>query len=529
MTVDDTERPTSPPQGGPDRPDPTTDAIRDADVVRGAVALVVGALLLLVPDLTLDLASRIIGLGLLVAGLAQVVAAVRGRPRSWLGAAIWLAAAAVGVAVLLEPFERLDRLAPALGLVLAVAGVLTALNGVRDVRRDGSASPGGIVLGLVLATTGGLVHAFPDAMVGLAIAAVGAWWVIVGVVHLAWHLGISARPAEPGIAGWLRSREMPSADRHDVVRKLYPEQGVEGWGEVARFFALMALSTSIAALAVISDSTAVVIGAMLIAPLMRPIMGVAGAAVMGWPARAWRSGQLVLAGVVFAIGLAYLIARWLPTSEVLSSSQVTSRVSPTPIDLLIALLAGAAGAYAMSRKQVADSLPGVAIAVALVPPLSVVGVTLEAGALDQALGASLLFLTNFVAVVLAAAAVFLVSGFSPVARLRSRVETVRVMLSLALLGTLAVVYPLSETWVGLFGEAADRDLAAGVVQEWLGDDRDLESRRVAIDGDTVEVVVAGSAPPPSAERLRAELAEALGRPVVLELRVQPEVRTIVGP
>jgi hypothetical protein len=103
------------------------------------------------------------------------------------------------------------------------------------------------------------------------------------------------------------------------------------------------------------------------------------------------------------------------------------------------------------------------------------------------------------------------------------------MLSLALLGTLAVVYPLAETWVGFFGEAADRELAASVVQEWLGDDLDLESRRVAIDGDTVEVAVAGSEEPPSPERLRDDLAEALGRPVELELRLQPELRTIVGP
>lgn len=155
-------------------------------------------------------------------------------------------------------------------------------------------------------------------------------------------------------------------------------EGAKRRVNLERFTVLLFLSTVITTLGVIGDSVATVIGAMIIAPLMRPIMATAAGLVMGDMKRAGRSFVVVVAGVAGVIGLSWLLAE-LNLANVISfdtNSQITGRISPRLIDLAAALAAGAAGAFAMSRDDVADSLPGVAIAISLVPPLCVVGIGL---------------------------------------------------------------------------------------------------------------------------------------------------------
>ena len=93
-----------------------------------------------------------------------------------------------------------------------------------------------------------------------------------------------------------------------------------------------------------------------------------------------------------------------------TNSQITGRVTPRLLDLVVALAAGTAGAFAMSRDDVADSLPGVAVSIALVPPLCVVGISLSAGEWDHTWGALLLFLTNLLSILLAGGAIFALLG-----------------------------------------------------------------------------------------------------------------------
>ena len=152
--------------------------------------------------------------------------------------------------------------------------------------------------------------------------------------------------------------------------------------------ALLFLSTVIATYGVIGDSTATVIGAMIIAPLMRPIMATAAAIVTGRFDRAIRSSLIVAAGVAGVIGVSWLLTALNITAVISfeSNAQITGRVSPRLIDLYAALASGAAGAFAMSREDIADSLPGVAISISLVPPLCVVGVGLSEGEFGAAWG-----------------------------------------------------------------------------------------------------------------------------------------------
>ena len=148
-----------------------------------------------------------------------------------------------------------------------------------------------------------------------------------------------------------------------------------------RFAVLLFLSTVIATYGVLGDSTATIIGAMIIAPLMIPIMGTAAGLVMGNMGRAGRSFLKVVGGVAGVIFTAWFIGTLLNPTVVsfTTNSAITGRISPSLTDLAVALASGAAGASAMSRSDVADSLPGVAISISLVPPLCVVGIGLSCG------------------------------------------------------------------------------------------------------------------------------------------------------
>jgi uncharacterized hydrophobic protein (TIGR00271 family) len=199
-----------------------------------------------------------------------------------------------------------------------------------------------------------------------------------------------------------------------------------------QFFILIALSAMIAALGLLVNSPAVVIGAMLVAPLMSPIVGTGMAIVLG-DARFLRlSLGAVLRGVLLAVGVGAL-SGLLNLNQPLTG-ELLARTAPTLLDLAIALFSGLAGAYALSNSDAAGALPGVAIAAALVPPLATVGISLTTGHRSEALGALLLFTTNFVAISSVTALVFLALGFRPKVakqeRHSARARSVRVALIL---------------------------------------------------------------------------------------------------
>ena len=143
------------------------------------------------------------------------------------------------------------------------------------------------------------------------------------------------------------------------------------------FFILLISSAVIATLGLISNSTAVVIGAMIVAPLMDPILSLAFGLAVSDGRLIRRSAVTVGFGVLAVVGTASLISWGLGVSYV--QSQITGRTSPNLIDLGIAIAAAVAGSFSMTRKQLSNSIAGVAIAVALVPPLCVSGIGLTLG------------------------------------------------------------------------------------------------------------------------------------------------------
>src|SRR5690349_18158888 len=165
------------------------------------------------------------------------------------------------------------------------------------------------------------------------------------------------------------------------------------------FWTMLVLSAVIASAGVLADSTATVIGAMIIAPLSTPIMGIALNIVRR---RQTGAGWIVARGVALVVAVGAAFSVFLPHSYVLlANAQISGRTSPGIFDMIAALATGLAGSVALARRDVAAILPGVAIAISLVPPLAVVGVCLGQGDPRLALGAALLFLSNLLAMVLA--------------------------------------------------------------------------------------------------------------------------------
>ena len=176
------------------------------------------------------------------------------------------------------------------------------------------------------------------------------------------------------------------------------------------FYLMLALSTAIATLGLIMNSAAVIIGAMIIAPLMNPIISLSYASVRGENILIMRSLLTLVTGILLVLIVSYATTS-LVGSRVIGN-EIISRINPSLLDLGIAIGAGTAGAYALTRSKIGNALPGVAVAVALVPPLCVTGIGLAFGVqgvidpgseLSQphasiSFGAFLLFLTNLAAI-----------------------------------------------------------------------------------------------------------------------------------
>jgi len=207
-------------------------------------------------------------------------------------------------------------------------------------------------------------------------------------------------------------RVLPPGRRNEVINEL--EQASSPGFD---YFLLVVLSCSIATFGLITNSVAVIIGAMLVAPLMSPILGLSLASVAGKQLMFRRAIVALVEGVLLAAGLSALLA-WLthvlPFDVLIEiPGEVMARTRPSPFDLGIALAGGAAAAYALAQPRLSAALPGVAIATALMPPVCTVGIGIALGNSQVALGAALLFLTNLAAISLAGIFVFAALGFRP--------------------------------------------------------------------------------------------------------------------
>lgn len=178
------------------------------------------------------------------------------------------------------------------------------------------------------------------------------------------------------------------------------------------YLSLLVLGGLIALFGLLQNSAAVIIGAMLISPLMNPILSAALALLLGDGKMGKRAATVLALSVAAVVGITWLAALMIPLKQ--ATPEILARTQPNLLDLFIAVLSGLAGTLALRNVSVAMTiLPGVAIAVAVVPPLSVVGFGLSTHQNGIAGGAFLLFITNLVSIIISAAVVFRLMGFRP--------------------------------------------------------------------------------------------------------------------
>lgn len=315
------------------------------------------------------------------------------------------------------------------------------------------------------------------------------------------------KPGNP-LVTWWRSRVIASVDHVDVIEKVRDEAGLTG-----RYAFMTLMSAGIAVLGLLLSSPAVVIGAMLISPLMGPIIGLGfGLATFDWDEI--RSACIALAvGILIAILFTALLVVVSPIQNV--TSEIAARTRPNLFDLMIALFSALAGAYAMIRGR-AGTVVGVAIATALMPPLGVVGFGLATWNWTVFAGALLLFLTNLITIAVAAAVVARLYGFgSHLSPQHTMVQTIVVTIALA-----AFAIPLGLVLVQLGWEAnASRQIREVIASEFEGTAR-LSQVEIDYEAQPVRVTATVLTPQVRADaerRAAAVLGGLVGRPVAVEL------------
>jgi uncharacterized hydrophobic protein (TIGR00271 family) len=299
------------------------------------------------------------------------------------------------------------------------------------------------------------------------------------------------------------------------------------------YFLMTILSCSIATFGLLTNSAAVIIGAMLVAPLMSPLLGLSLASVAGRQ-RIFRNALIALIeGVVLSVVLSAvlsLIARILPFTILIElPAEILARTKPTPFDLGIAIAGGAAAAYALAQPRLSAALPGVAIATALMPPLCTVGIGIAVGNSSVALGASLLFITNLVAISFAGILVFAALGFRPV-HLNNTWHHIPISLFFSTILVLLTAIPLIILTVNLVRQAQlSQEVRAAVLAE-LSSLPDSQLVDVTIDTSDatlhLQVTVRTSFQPdyPQVVGLQKAIAARLQRAIALQLIVIPTTK-----
>lgn len=205
------------------------------------------------------------------------------------------------------------------------------------------------------------------------------------------------------------------------------------------YLTLMILSALLATTGLFANSTPVVIGAMILSPLMSPIVSLSMGIIRSDRSLLEQSTKTLAIGIIMALLFSSIFTFLIPLNQITQEMQL--RLNPNLLDLMVAIFSGIAGAYATAKEEVAKSLAGVAIAVALVPPLSVAGIGVGLGDFDVIYGSSLLFITNLVGITLSASITFIILGYAPVKRAKKGILFTSVMLILI---TIPLIYSFSH-------------------------------------------------------------------------------------
>ena len=307
---------------------------------------------------------------------------------------------------------------------------------------------------------------------------------------------------------WWREDVVGTVDQPEVIEKRRAECALS-----ERYLFMTAMSAGIAVLGLLLSSPAVVIGAMLLSPLMDPIMGLGFALAIGDYQWLRQSAKSLAWGTLIAVGLTAVLVYLSPIQTI--TPEIAARTQPNLFDLFVALFSALAGAYAMIRGR-EGTIVGVAIATALMPPLATVGFGLATWNWTVFSGALLLYVTNLITIALTALAMARLYGFktslSPRNTLFQNIAVTAVFISLAI--------PLALSLQQIaFQTNAQRVIRAEIEEPFAAGS---EVSRFDVDFRADPIVVAASIytpePQPEVEaEIERALANRLGRPIELTL------------
>ena len=273
------------------------------------------------------------------------------------------------------------------------------------------------------------------------------------------------------------------------------------------YLVLMVLSTMIATFGLFGNSSPVVIGAMILAPLMAPIISLAMGMLRQDGLLIKNSLITIFWGVLLGLIFSMMIT-WITPLQILND-QILARIRPNLLDLGVAVASGMAGAYAYSKEEIAKTLAGVAISVALVPPLAVAGIGLGWADWNVFFGAMLLLGTNLAGIVVAAALTFLTLGFSPF-RLAKKGLVISLVLLAAIATPLALSFSKMVNENRIIQELSGQEIPHGLLRNVKV--VNMQPLRLA-----VTILSENDLKDADFDEIRTEIEEKIGSPIELEL------------
>jgi uncharacterized hydrophobic protein (TIGR00271 family) len=500
--------------------------LTDPVIVRAVGGIAIGCAVLAWPDRTDRILVRLLGVAFIWIAVSALWTAVHHRALTATRVFTAVGGAAAGGFLIRWP----EQSEITLGRLVGASLVLLSIRTYRVRRKDPETKVRGVRL-TASAISGIVLFAFPAETLSAATVALAVAWIIVSAIAIfgildRHDINVDSDASVSDVAlAWLANRHKAADAREKLYDKILFD-GPDQPRRITRFFTLMTFASIIAAMGVLTDSTAIVIGAMLIAPLMTPLMAIAISLVMGWPNRLAMAVLIATAGILLAIGIGVVLGLVVPvTISPSTNSQIVSRSTPTPVDLITALTAGAAGAYGLSRPDVTDSLPGVAIAISLVPPLSVVGISYSQAEWAAGNGALLLFMTNMVAILMMGGITFVMTGVTPLSVVYEGQRRVRTALTSVLLLALIVVGGLLLNGKQVTSDSLDQSRTVKAVTTWLKDAPLHQLIESSVDDDVVNVVVIGPVDGlANVDDLADELSASFGRNITADVRIVVEER-----
>ena len=276
----------------------------------------------------------------------------------------------------------------------------------------------------------------------------------------------------------------------------------------------MVLSALLATLGLFLNSPSIVIGAMVLAPLMAPIISLSMGVLRSDDNLSRNSFFTLLAGMFIALSLSALMAAALPFQEV--TNEIQGRLHPSALDLLVAVLAGVAGAFANARENIAKSLPGVAIAVALVPPLCVSGIGIGWMNFEVFYGAMLLFMTNLTGIIMASGLSFMVIGFAPFSRAKKGIIISVFMVTMISIPLFLSFFNMQEI-AAVKKQLLSQQYKIGGQQQQLRNIKVRLGQPLKVSGDLISTQMPG---PETVAQFEQYLSKNLGRPVTVAFTVR---------